>query len=244
MHSYDPSIPPIEFDQVRIRNPKVEDIGDVIADNSSLENQFLFDEKDVYMQIVDPERTFEFINDLSPYNVLHVMIREFDPETWQFGPIYEVKLDKSLQASKFASLIQEHIFPHIPAANLFCSKVSSTQIKNFKRGDLVLRKWSCLKSQHIWLGQSTLEVNRDSIYIIVKDSSKKLREELTDEELMLYASGEFLEHIARKQNRDGINFSKRDILFETAQANKVDLTKNRRPERGIKINVGGPIAST
>jgi hypothetical protein len=38
MHSYDPSIPPIEFDQVRIRNPKVEDIGDVIGDNSSLEN--------------------------------------------------------------------------------------------------------------------------------------------------------------------------------------------------------------
>ena len=30
MLAYDPSIPPIEFDQIRIRNPKVEDIGDVI----------------------------------------------------------------------------------------------------------------------------------------------------------------------------------------------------------------------
>jgi hypothetical protein len=216
MLAYDPSIPPIEFDQIRIRNPKVEDIGDVILDNSSLENQFLYDEKDVYLQIVDPERTFEFVNDLAPYNVFHILIREFDPETWQFGPIYELKLDKNLHANKFAALIQEHIYPHIPAANLYCSKVSSTQIKNFKRGDLALRKWSCLKNQPTWLGQSTIEINRDSVYVIVKDSSKKLREELTDEELMLYGSNEFLDHIARKQNKDISQFSKRDALFETA----------------------------
>jgi hypothetical protein len=38
---------------VRIRNPKVDDFGDVILDNSSLEYQYLYDEKDIYMQIVD-----------------------------------------------------------------------------------------------------------------------------------------------------------------------------------------------
>jgi hypothetical protein len=52
--------------------------------------------------------------------------------------------------------------------------------------------------------------------VIVKDSSKKLREDLTDEELMLYGSNEYLDHIARKQNRDVSSFSKRDALFETA----------------------------
>ena len=143
------------------------------------------------------------------------MIREFDPETWELGPIYEVKLDKNLHANKFASLIQEHIYPHIPSANLYFSKISSTQIKNFKRGDLVLRKWSCLKNQASWLGQSTIEINRDSVYIVVKDSSKKLREELTDEELMLYGTPDFLDHIARKNNKD-VDMSKRDALFEAA----------------------------
>ena len=49
MLAFDPSLQPIEFDQIRIRNPKLEDIGDVIMDNSSLENQFLFDEKDVFL---------------------------------------------------------------------------------------------------------------------------------------------------------------------------------------------------
>lgn len=61
---------------------------------------------------------------------------------------------------------------------------------------------------------------------------------------MLYGSSEFLDHIARKQNKDVSSFSKRDALFETAQAVKVDFTKNRRPERGIKINVGGPAAAS
>ena len=104
-----------------------------------------------------------------------------------------------------------------------------------------MRKWSCLKNQPTWLGQSTIEINRDSVFIVVKDSSKKLRETLTDEELMLYGSNEFLDHLARKQNRDVTYLQNRDTLFEAAQANKIDLSKNRRPERGIKINVGGPV---
>jgi hypothetical protein len=78
------------------------------------------------VQIIDPERTFEFVNDLAPYNVFHILIREFDPETWQLGPLYELKLDKNLHANKFAALIQEHVYPHISAANLFFSKISST----------------------------------------------------------------------------------------------------------------------
>lgn len=83
----------------------MDDIGDVILENSSLEYQYLYDEKDIYMQIVDQERTFEFVNDLAPYNVFHIMIREFNPETWELGPIYELKLDKNLTANKFAALI-------------------------------------------------------------------------------------------------------------------------------------------
>lgn len=47
----------------------------------------------------------------------------------------------------------------------------------------------------VWLGQSTLEINRDSAYIMVKDSSKKVREELTDEEMKKYSSASLLNHL-------------------------------------------------
>jgi len=42
--------------------------------------------------------------------------------------------------------------------------------------------------QAVWLGQSTLEVNRDAVYIIVKDNEIKIREDLTAEEMEKYAS--------------------------------------------------------
>lgn len=75
--------------------------------------------------------------------------------------------------------------------------------------------------------------------MIVKDSTKTLRENLTDEEIRKYASKEFLHHMAKKGSRE-IGFQHKDALFEMASSVKIDYTKNRRPEKGIKINVGGP----
>jgi hypothetical protein len=66
----------------------------------------------------------------------------------------------------------------------------------------VLRKWNRLKTQATWIGQSTLEINRDSVYVIVKDCSKVLREELTEEEMRKYASREYINHIAKKSQRE------------------------------------------
>jgi hypothetical protein len=134
--------------------------------------------------------------------VFHILVREWDQQTWALGPIYEVRVDKNLHASKFSQFLSDKVFPHIDADNLFCSKVSSTQIKTFKRADLTLRRWSRLKTQATWLGQSTIEINRDSVYVIVKDSSKPLRETLSDDELRVYASHQYLEHIAKKQSRE------------------------------------------
>jgi len=47
-----------------------------------------------------------------------------------------------------------------------------------------------------------LEVNRDSVYIVVKDNEIKLREELTAEEIQKYASNQYLDHIAKKYSTD------------------------------------------
>jgi hypothetical protein len=143
---------PVTLDEIRIRNPKVDDLGDVINDLTTLENQFLYDEKEIFLQYIDNTKTFNFFNELQPHNAFHILVREWNQDTWALGPIYEVKVDKSTHASKFSLFLSEKLFPHIDPDHLLCSKVSSNQIKSFKRGDLVLRRWSKLKSQSIWLG--------------------------------------------------------------------------------------------
>ena len=148
----DPPIAPLSLDQIRIRNPKTDDLGDVISDLSTLETQFLYDEKDIYMQVIDPHKTFNFVNDLHKHNCYHILVREWNSDTWDFGPLYEVKVDKNSHANKFSAFLTEHMFPHILAEDLQCSKVGASQIKTFRRGDLILRRWSRLKTQATWLG--------------------------------------------------------------------------------------------
>lgn len=111
-----------------------------MADGEPMENFYLFDEKEFYLQVVDAAVTFESVNDLNPQNAYYIFIREFNQETWQYGPIYEIKIDKNITASKFGQFLSEKVFPHIPSDCLFASKVVVG--KSFKRGDLVFRKWS------------------------------------------------------------------------------------------------------
>jgi hypothetical protein len=42
------------------------------------------------------------VNELHPDNAYHVIVREFDPESWLLGPMYEVKIDKNSHAGKFS----------------------------------------------------------------------------------------------------------------------------------------------
>jgi hypothetical protein len=62
-----------------IRNPKADDLGDVINDLSSLENQFLYDEKEIYMQIIDPVLNLDFTTDTTANNAYHILVREWNP---------------------------------------------------------------------------------------------------------------------------------------------------------------------
>jgi hypothetical protein len=71
-------------------------------------------------------------------------------------------------------------------------------LKTFRRADLVLKRWSKLKNQSTWIGQSTIEINRDSVYVFVKDNTIKLREELTNQELQAYATQAYIDHVQKK----------------------------------------------
>lgn len=225
---------------MRLRNPKIDDLGEVIHDDQSMDTFYLYDDKEIYLQEVIADKNFELINPNLPSNVYHIIVREWNPETWQLGPIFEVKIDKNMHASKLSNFLSEKVFPHILAETLFCSKVSS--LRQFRRSDLALKKWNRLMHQNVWLGQSTLEVSRDAVYIVVKDNQIPLREQLTEEEIKKYASQQFLDHIAKKHSREGgIELQHRDALFVASQSAKPDYSKvARKAEVGIKITVGGP----
>lgn len=85
----------LAVEDIRLRNPKLDDLGEVIHDCEILENYHLFDEKEIHMQILDKNRSFDFINVNQPDNCYHILLREWNPETWELGPVMEVRLDKS-----------------------------------------------------------------------------------------------------------------------------------------------------
>jgi hypothetical protein len=72
------------------------------------------------------------------------MVREWDPETWLFGPLYEVRVDKQAYSNKFAIFLSEKLFPHIPPECIHGCKLN--YFKDFKRGDLVLKRWNLIKT--------------------------------------------------------------------------------------------------
>ena len=51
----------------------------MIPDTSSLENQFLYDEKEIYLQAIDPKMTLDLTTDINKHNAYHLLIRLFDP---------------------------------------------------------------------------------------------------------------------------------------------------------------------
>ena len=70
---------PITIDKIRLRNPKLDDLGDVIQDCSIMENCYLYDDKELLLQIIDEKTNFEFINPNQPDNCYYVLIREWNP---------------------------------------------------------------------------------------------------------------------------------------------------------------------
>ena len=102
-----------------------------------------------------------------------------------------------MKAVDFGRYLQSKFYPHIAAENMFGTKVSF--LKTFYRSDLALRGWSNLISTvNTMLAASKLELSRDATIIVVRDWSKTLREELTEEEMAKYANQTFKDHLSRK----------------------------------------------
>ena len=184
-----------ELNKFIIRNPKSEDIGEVLLDNKTVEESMLYDEKELYIQRVaihvQPTLTTKE-ND----SYLHLLVREFNPHTWELSPVVQFRVSRKALGSQLASFLSTQVFPHIPQEMLFVTKHSYMSLS--KRGDLALAKWSKLELQKCSLETVSLSLTRDALLFVVKDGRNRLREELTHEEFEKYASTSFKHHIQGK----------------------------------------------
>lgn len=123
-----------------------------------------------------------------------------------------------MKAVDFGKYLQSKFYPHIAPEHIFATKV--TFLKTFYRSDLAIRGWSnMISTVNTMLAASKLELTRDSAFIVVRDWSKTLREQLSEEELAKYANQSFRDHVNRKygQNKN-MTVQKKDYdgLLEAA----------------------------
>ena len=82
------------------------DLGEIVHDTTLLENLYLFDDKEFYLHVNQTDKLVLFdppIDD--PEKSLHLLTREWDPETWQFGEIKELQIPKKMKANDFGNYL-------------------------------------------------------------------------------------------------------------------------------------------
>ena len=167
----------------------------------------------------------------------NILVREFKPETWEFGTLYELQIRRTITCSQLAEFMHKELFPHIPLATMFGSRVDITG--TFHRSSLALKKWQSLVAQKVWVGSSNLKINGDSAFIVVRDQSKSMKQlEMgkDDDLIRKYAGPDYIEHLMRKAETKGEFLGAKDTLFEASQANSYTFTGSNKPEKAIKIN--------
>ena len=154
-----------------------------------------------------------------------------------------------MKCNDLAAWLQQNLFKHIELNNLWAARVN--MIKPFIRSDLILKKWHLMSAQKVWIGNSKFEISKDSIFLVIKDHSVKVKNlELgVDNELIYkYASNDYVTHILSQKETskmvvdDNIRKSS-DPLFEAAKANKPDYgakAKAGKKEVGVKIKISQP----
>ena len=99
-----------------------------------------------------------------------------------------------------------------------------------------------MQSQNTVISQSKFELSRDAVMVLIKDRSKTLREDLTEEELEKYADSAYRGHIkSKKEEKSGTQSKNYDSLYEASKnrgQGKSTWGANRGPEVGVSIQVG------
>lgn len=72
---------------------------------------------------------------------------------------------------------------------------------------------------------SSLELTRDGIMLVVKDNTKRVREDLTAQEIQDFTNQQYLDHLARKQIGVGASHKNHDSLLSAVRSQQVDFSK-------------------
>ena len=89
----------------RLRNPQ-NDFGSVINDLDVLEDLNLFDDKEFYLHPNQPEKLVAYTGtDEADGKRLNILVREWDSDSWQFGPLMEVEVPRTLKAVSFGQYL-------------------------------------------------------------------------------------------------------------------------------------------
>ena len=129
----------ISLDDFTLRAPQ-HDLGEVVHDSAQVSSLRLFDDKEFYLQLKTPEKMKMYEPEISePSQGLFLLTREWDPETWQFGPLQEFQVPRTMRSKDFGNYLRTTFYPHIAEEHFFGTKV--TFLKSFIRSDLVTRSW-------------------------------------------------------------------------------------------------------
>ena len=75
-----------------LRNPNF-DLGQLINDDDKIDNLFLFDGKEIYLQLADAETHLPYISALGK-DKLQILVREWHPDTWELSDVKMIDFPK------------------------------------------------------------------------------------------------------------------------------------------------------
>jgi hypothetical protein len=164
--------------------------------NQNIDSLAIYDNKEFFVQKEDHEQMRYQTCEGSRYTAV---VREFNGDTWQFGPVHEVQFDRFIRCTQLAEFLQENMFPHIELDSMLGCRVKLD--RPFIRSDIALKAWHKLKCEYISIAQSALQVTEDSMLIIIRDGKVPIRDltlENDGELIQKYASQQYVDFVLKK----------------------------------------------
>lgn len=131
---------------MRLRNAKNNDLGPICKEKTNdgedclVHEHGLWDNKEFYVQCTEhPHQLYQAFEG-GTYNIL---VREFKGDTWEFGPIYEIQVEKMITYKKLGEFLHNSVFGHIPQERIWGARVKLGE-KAFIRSDLAQKRWTSL----------------------------------------------------------------------------------------------------
>ena len=170
-------------DQLMMREKSSDKLTRVYANDAILEQYNFFEGKQIALQPVTPEIEGWKFNDET---TCLIMVRAWDPETWELTDLKEIFIDKTMSLAQFGERLLQ-IYPDFTLDTLQVTKISSPWY--FNRVQLPYEGWHGVVDSEQLLCSAPFYVSVDGLLFIIKDSRKKM-EEPSEEERKKYGMEE------------------------------------------------------